>query len=102
MNFSRATLLIENTHHRLRVAILSTHCEIQAERVAVDDINVARFRPAQGINPSTEGLVGVDVNHNSRVFAMNTDCNGDMRVNLRSRFYKREFYRHSMFQWDRN
>ena len=64
---------MRSTYNGLGVAILSTHGEIQTKGVAVDNIDVAGLRSAQGVNPSAERLIGINVHHNSSVFAMNAD-----------------------------
>lgn len=56
--------------HSLSVAVLPTHREIQAERVGVNNIDVACLRAAQRVNSSVEWLVGSDLNSDSRVFAV--------------------------------
>lgn len=59
-----------NASHGLSVTILPGHGQVQSERVAVNDIDVARFRSSQGINSAAEWFVGVDIDHNSSVFTM--------------------------------
>ena len=59
------------THHGLSVTILTTHGEVQSKRVAVDDVYVTCFRSSQGIDATAKGFVGIDVDNDSGVFAMN-------------------------------
>lgn len=61
------------THHRLRVAVLPGHGEVEAEQVAVDDVDVARLGPAQRVDAPVEGLVGAHLHGDARVLAVDGD-----------------------------
>lgn len=58
------------TYHTLCITILASHGQIQTERIRIDDINVTGFRATQGIDASIEGFVGVNLNSNTGIFAV--------------------------------
>ena len=58
------------TYHCLRVAVLPSHGEVEAERVAVDDVDVARLGPAEGVDAAAEGPVRPHVDHDLGVLAV--------------------------------
>ena len=62
------------THSGLRVAILSAHGEVEPELVAVNDVDVARLGPAEGVDPAAERPVRVDVDDDARVLTMDSHC----------------------------
>lgn len=58
----------------LGVAVLSSHGQVQSEGVRVDHIDVASLGAAQSVDTSVEGLVGADLDGNTGVLAVNSDC----------------------------
>ena len=58
------------THRGLRVTILSAHGEVEPEGVAVDDVDVARLRAAEGVDSAAERTVRVHVHNDAGVLAM--------------------------------
>ena len=61
-------------YHGLRVAVLAAHGEVEAERVAVDDVHVARLGAAEGVDAAAERPVRADVDHDLGVLAVDRHC----------------------------
>ena len=49
---------------------MPSHREVEAERVAVDDVDVARLGPAEGVDAAAEGPVSPHVDHDLGVLAV--------------------------------
>ena len=62
------------SHRRLGVAVLPAHGQVEPELVAVDDVDVASFGPAEGVDPAAERPVGVHVHHDPGVLTVNSHC----------------------------
>lgn len=62
----------EHAAHRLRVAVAAVHRQIQAEDVAVLDVDVARFTAAQRVDAPTERTVRLDQHFDFRIAAVNS------------------------------
>lgn len=58
------------TYHTLSVTILSTHREIQSEQIAIDNIDIARFRSSEGVDTSIEWFISANLNGDSSVFTI--------------------------------
>jgi hypothetical protein len=69
------------TYHRLSVAILSIHRQIEPEQIAVDNVDVASFRSTQSINPPIKRLVSPHLHGDLRVLTVDRHCN----IGIRSR-----------------
>lgn len=65
------TLVRIITHHRLRIAVLSGHGQVQSEEIAVEHVHVAGLRSAQRINPPIERLISTYLDGDLGVFAVN-------------------------------
>ena len=64
----------------LCVAILTTHGEVEPELVAVDDVNVAGLRAAEGVDPAAERPVGVHVHHDPGVLTVNSHYSDKKKI----------------------
>lgn len=58
------------THHRLSVAVLPSHRQVQPEKIAVDDVHVASLRSSQGVDPPVERLVRPHLHRDLGVLAV--------------------------------
>lgn len=56
---------------------MSAHREIQPEKIAVDNVDVASFGSSEGVNTPVEGFIRAYLNGDTRVFAVNRHCNSD-------------------------
>lgn len=70
------------TYHALGVTILPGHRQVQPKEIAVDHIDVAGLRTAEGINPPVERFVRAHLNGNPRVLAIDRHCNHILRLRL--------------------
>lgn len=61
------------TYHTLCITILASHCQIQAEGVRIDDINVTGLGTAQSIDTAIEGFVGAHLDSNAGILAVDGD-----------------------------
>ena len=64
---------ISRSYRALCITILPTHGEVQPKGVAVDNVNVACFTPAKGVDPAAEGFVCPNVDNNPGVLAVHRD-----------------------------
>ncbi len=58
------------TYHRLGVAVLAAHGQVEPEGVAVDHVHVAGLGSAEGVHPAAKGFVRVHVYHDPGVLAV--------------------------------
>lgn len=72
------------TYNTLCVAILSTHRQVQSERIRVDNINVTGFRTAQGVDTAIEWFVGAHLDSDSGVFAVYGNCHRETDRKIKS------------------
>jgi hypothetical protein len=59
-----------HSYHRLRIAVAASHGQVEPERVAVDDVHVASFRPAERVDATAERAVCADIDHDPCVLAV--------------------------------
>lgn len=63
------------TYHTLSVTILPAHGQVEPEEIAIDNIDVASFRAAKGVNATVKRLIRTNLNGYSGVFTVNRYCN---------------------------
>lgn len=65
------------TYDALGVAVLSRHCQVQPEQVAVDNIDVASLGTTQSVDSAIEWFVGANLDSDTSVFTVNGHCDGE-------------------------